>query len=372
VFSGPLLQEDGRYNGRVLRTEVLTSPESLGDLADSWREIAESSPRATPFQTPEWQLTWWRHFGRGKSLRHLAFYEGRDLIGAYPLCVSRGPWRTLRAAGHGASDYLHPLARASHEKEVADAVSEWIGSVKGVDLVDLHQVREDQALIRTMTAHAEIEQARCLLLDLPSTYADYLTGLSKSLRYDVKRLDRELFTSGRAKIVTVGPHNLEEGMRWLFETHKKRWRKRGLPGAFLGRLQAFHRDWAAAASQRGYLRLSALTVDNEPVGAIYAMALGDAFYFYQAGFDPAKSSISPGSLLVAHTVRQAIEEGKTRFDFLRGDEPYKRRWKPQRVFSNLRLIRAITPIGQSGLAWNNMGSTVERRVRQRLEGRGLI
>ena len=61
-------------------------------------------------------------------------------------------------------------------------------------------------------------------------------------------------------------------------------------------------------------------------------------YYYQAGFDPNNGSISPGTFLVAHTIRKAIEEGSKHFDFMRGDEPYKRRWKPQHVHRNLRLI----------------------------------
>jgi CelD/BcsL family acetyltransferase involved in cellulose biosynthesis len=116
-----------------------------------------------------------------------------------------------------------------------------------------------------------------------------------------------------------------------------------------------------------------LKLDGEPIGAIYAMALGETTYYYQAGFDPAKGSVSPGTLLVAHTIRHAIEEGAAHFDFMRGDEPYKRRWKPNHVYRNLRLIAPVNEIlGKIGSSWNQVGSRVEGRIRARLEGRGLI
>jgi CelD/BcsL family acetyltransferase involved in cellulose biosynthesis len=103
------------------------------------------------------------------------------------------------------------------------------------------------------------------------------------------------------------------------------------------------------------------------------MTLGSTVYFYQAGFDPEHSSISPGTLLVAGTIRRAIEEGKTTFDFLRGDEPYKRRWKPQREYKNRRKIMAAKGIqGALGAKWNRMGSEIEAKIRARLEGKGLI
>ena len=45
-----------------------------------------------------------------------------------------------------------------------------------------------------------------------------------------------------------------------------------------------------------------------------------------AGFDPAFSKLSPGTLTIGHAIDQAIREGATEFDFLRGGEPYKYHW----------------------------------------------
>ncbi|HEY4593430.1 MAG TPA: GNAT family N-acetyltransferase, partial [Thermoanaerobaculia bacterium] len=96
-------------------------------------------------------------------------------------------------------------------------------------------------------------------------------------------------------------------------------------------------------------------------------------YFYQSGFDPAHSALSPGTLLVAQAIRRAIEEGKTAFDFLRGDEPYKRRWKPQREYRTLRKIRAVAGIqGTFGARWNRMGSELKSKVRAHLKEKRLI
>jgi CelD/BcsL family acetyltransferase involved in cellulose biosynthesis len=270
--------------------------------------------------------------------------------------------------GLGPSDYLHPLAREGYEEIVSDALTEHLKGLRSVDLVDLHAVRETRALARFPAAKT-IEQSTCLVLDLPPTYDAYLATLGKSLRYDVRKLDKTLFKEGRAKVEEGGP----EGMEVLFEQHHKRWRKRGLPGAFLGKAKRFHTEWAALAAQEGWLRLGVLKLDGEPIGAIYAMSMGETTYYYQAGFDPAQGAVSPGTLLVAHTIRSAIEEGRTRFDFMRGDEPYKRRWKPQHAYKNLRLLApSAGMLGRAGSLWNDLGSRVESRVRARLEGRGLL
>jgi CelD/BcsL family acetyltransferase involved in cellulose biosynthesis len=357
----------------VLGTAVLHASDSLQNLSSEWRELVASSPTATPFQTFEWQQIWLRHYAAKSRLHLITVREGKDLVGLMPLFQSQGVWKSLRAIGSGASDYLHAIARAGYEEKVGRAVSESLSSTRGADLIDLHQIREDMPLSPLPPNYLAIEQARCLVLSLPSTYEAYLAMLSKSLRYDVRRLDKDLFKTGRASVQGVAPEGIDEGMNLLFETHRKRWRKRGLPGAFLGRSEAFHREWAHVAAAQGWLWLSLLKVDGETIGAIYAMTLGDACYYYQAGFDPMKGSISPGTLLVAHTIRRAIEEGKGTFDFLRGDEPYKMRWKAQRTLTNNRYLRAVSPMpGQMGLRWNRAGSVVESRLRARLEGRGLL
>ena len=45
-----------------------------------------------------------------------------------------------------------------------------------------------------------------------------------------------------------------------------------------------------------------------------------------AGFDPSQPRLSPGVQIIAHAIEQAIAEGATSFDFLRGGESYKYAW----------------------------------------------
>ncbi|MEE8347693.1 MAG: GNAT family N-acetyltransferase, partial [Dehalococcoidia bacterium] len=44
---------------------------------------------------------------------------------------------------------------------------------------------------------------------------------------------------------------------------------------------------------------------------------------YNSGYNPDYAYLSVGLLSKALALRKAIEEGRSRFDFLRGPEPYK-------------------------------------------------
>jgi CelD/BcsL family acetyltransferase involved in cellulose biosynthesis len=62
--------------------------------------------RATPFQSPDWLIPWWRHLGSGE-LRAVALYCGNKLTGLLPLySETGGNGSLLRFLGTGISDYL--------------------------------------------------------------------------------------------------------------------------------------------------------------------------------------------------------------------------------------------------------------------------
>ena len=72
--------------------------------------------------------------------------------------------------------------------------------------------------------------------------------------------------------------------------------------------------------------LSFLTVGGRRIAAGVTFDDGEAVYYYNAGVDPDARDLSPGVVMVARYIQRAIELGRTRLDFLRGDEPYKYEW----------------------------------------------
>ncbi|HMS54548.1 MAG TPA: GNAT family N-acetyltransferase [Fimbriimonadaceae bacterium] len=336
--------------------EILENLDALVRLRDEWRDLVCRDPLATPFQTPEWLLSW-ANIYRPSRPRILTLREGRDLVGLYPLMQKGSPWASLRPIGLGPSDYLQPILQGP---EYSSILWEGLRSQSTSHLLDLHQIRENHPLAN----EKGIAQANCLVLDLPGSFDDYLKRLGKSLRYDVRRFDKVGVTLDFATEETL-PQDLDT----FFALHETRWKQRMLPGAFVGsKVKHFHLEWGQKAISRGMLWLAILRQGGQAVGAIYVMRHGQTAYFYQAGFDPSFKAISPGSLLVSQLIRRSIEDGLTSFDFLRGDEPYKRRWQPQREYKNVRILISDSSLGRLGERWNTFAHQIEMRVRRQLEG----
>ena len=76
----------------------------------------------------------------------------------------------------------------------------------------------------------------------------------------------------------------------------------------------------------GTVRLSFLTVDGRRIAAGIHLDDGRVIYYYNAGVDPDARDLSPGVVMIARYMEAAIALGRRRFDFMRGDEPYKYDW----------------------------------------------
>ena len=50
--------------------ELIGSAGSMEALRPEWEALWERCPAATPFQSPSWQIAWWRYFGTGKLPNH--------------------------------------------------------------------------------------------------------------------------------------------------------------------------------------------------------------------------------------------------------------------------------------------------------------
>lgn len=309
--------------------------------------------RENAFLTPEWCESWFRHFGDSLTpfVPALKTPDGR-LRGLLPLALPRSGYpRTCRIAGANLGDQLYPVARPGDEPEVAAFVGEALRSppepwsVLAFDHVDLDAPWVD--------ALAEATRVRLRRLDRTSVgmplielrrYEDwdaYLQARSSHLRSQIRKHARRIERNHAVRVRrTEAPGELEADMSSFFELHGMRFAGKSLLLTDRGR--AFHRDFAAAALARGWLRLWFLELDEQPIATWYGWRIGDRYAFYNQGFNPEWSRLSPGGVLLSRVIESAFEERAREFDFLLGEEAYKFRYVDRsREVSDVTLARPL-------------------------------
>jgi CelD/BcsL family acetyltransferase involved in cellulose biosynthesis len=73
----------------------------------------------------------------------------------------------------------------------------------------------------------------------------------------------------------------------------------------------------------GLLRASVLKLNGASVAALFAFDYHDIVYLYNSGYDPQQRPLSVGIISKVMLIKDSIERGKKKFDFLKGNEHYK-------------------------------------------------
>jgi CelD/BcsL family acetyltransferase involved in cellulose biosynthesis len=94
-----------------------------------------------------------------------------------------------------------------------------------------------------------------------------------------------------------------------------------------GAMADFFREICRTAFAAGWLQLAFIEVNGQRTAAMLNFDYQNQILVYNSGYDPEQyAALSPGIVLLSHCIQNAIERGRSRFDFLRGDEEYKFRF----------------------------------------------
>lgn len=367
--------------------QLIDDPINWQRLAARWDALA----RGVPFRSFAWLSAWWQFYGPSAHDRPwprlfvLAVSDGHgSLIGFAPLFLSRslsaGRVLALLGTGEVYSDYLSVLAEAGRERQVAEALADWLcGPGEGFwETIELNGVdAEDRAtalLLCELAKRAPTVDRRHGIdswrLRVPATWDEYLSRVSKSHRKQIRRLQRELLNSGQMTVhVVERPDQLPAAFELFTELHQRRWNSRGQPGCFGSRRFAgFLTEVTPRLFAAGQLRLAWLEAEGKPVAADYVLVGDRVWYCYQGGLDPDYLHLEPGRLLFIATLQDAIERGVLAYDFLRGNEPYKAHFgaEPRSTIA-ARVVSSRTSARLRNQAWR-AGQQAKRWFKQTLWG----
>lgn len=302
--------------------------ETFESLKEDWERLQIATPDSSPFATTAWQRTWWQIFGGDADLKLLAVREDGDVKGLAPF-MRRGTEMSFLGESD-LVDYHHFLHSGIDDSVFYGSVFAHLAQMDSWSSLRLTSVPEWSA---AYTAVPEAARAAGWNVDetfedvspgieLPGTWDEYVSGLSKKDRHELRRKLRRLERSAEinhVEFTTVADiaANLDDFIRLhRMSTPDK--------AKFLtDQREEFFRTVVTELAEEGISRLFFLEVDGERAATSICFVQGDSQLVYNSGYDPAQRALSVGLLNHALCIKLAIENGIRYFDFLRGDEPYK-------------------------------------------------
>ncbi len=301
--------------------------ENFASLTSFWKDLRHNLRWNSIFILPGWLAVWWQAFGSGAELYLCAVWQREKIIGIAPLLI-----REQTAFIMGSSDvcdYLDFAVAPGMERDFFAALLDDLGQ-KGINHLDLRPLRPDSTVLTDLVSIAQNRgyQVLCnledvsLVLDLPSTWEKYLAILTGKQRHEVRRKLRRLGEAGN-----VNYHIVEDSaavndamdafLKMFSESRKDK-------ATFMTtRMGSFFRSIGNTMAEAKLLRLGILELDTRPTAMVMCFDYNDCVYLYNSGYDPNCSSLSVGILSKVLCIKDSIQKGRRKFDFLKGGESYK-------------------------------------------------
>jgi CelD/BcsL family acetyltransferase involved in cellulose biosynthesis len=321
-----------------LQCEFIDDPARLRALGEDWRRLWSALPDATPFQSPDWVLPWWNHFGEG-PLFSFAFWNERELVGLAPLYIfCTANVRRVFLIGTGNTDYLDVVFHPEWREQCASALFSAIREHSDLwDECVFQRLRPESPLLSQSPSLCGLisqlqEQEPCPATNLRGSDT---AAMLKTARYYTRKLEeKHSFSIERATA-----ESLDEFLAALEQLHQARWKAKGVPSVLAKQTdRSFYCEIAKRLLERGGLRMYALRIGNHIADVLFGFQWRNRMYLYVSAFDPAFAHMSLGTVALGHAVQTASDEGLHYFDFLRGQEHYKYRWGAQDQAVFMRII----------------------------------
>lgn len=297
----------------------------------AWDALLAATPTGTTFHSHTWQKAVFETLGKPDRLRLLAVWQGSRMVAVLPMHMRDDG--LLETLAPGVTDYLDPLILPGMERDAWQILLKLLGKLRRHKWknVTLHNVRDD-ALARailTELAGAEgfdIESCiteNCPALALPKTWDDYLATLDSHERKETRRKINKVMTKGAGRLVRCSsdPTEIQSTLVHAFALMEQAPGEKG--DAVKKVLRPLLEKAAPPLIASGRLWLTTLYVNDQPAAVTLQFPHSTGPLLYNCGYDNAKREWSPGVVLTAQIIQQAIECGATVFDLLRGEEPYK-------------------------------------------------
>lgn len=346
------------------RVGIVDSIEGMASIAKPWNDLLAGSRSNTVFLTWEWLFSWAECFLRSnRRLFVLTVYKGGELVGIAPWYIQSVrrwglPVKEISFLGmpETASDYLDVFSKPGKEKEVSEQIYRFLLDSPSLwDVLILRGIPHDsffyfyfQNRIEADGKYVEVRPgAFSPIAILPKTEESYLAQLTPKRRKRFLSDLRVLERKGEINHQRIGSEELKPALEELYSLYRKRWGERESTIQFLEK-------FIRRNEGKDCVQIDFLNSDGKSIAGFLHLRYAGVLSMYLMAVDLSfDKSVSVGNILVGLSIKEAIRQRFSSYDFLAGNQDYKFYWANggkrslDLVFHGKKIIPLISLIGQT-------------------------
>lgn len=254
------------------------------------------------------------------------FYEtqNEELIRALPVENSKGYFLNISSRGW---DNLKIIEKENTKSTISEFLNAFLSVNKSLFLTNFCLDKNIHPVSKILV---ETKDFRCPILVLPNSIDSILQSVSKKFRYNIKYQNSLCERSGVNFDITrlneIPQNQRIEKFEHVLRLHAKRFKSKGEESKFLNSdSKDFHKTLINSKSAGNAFIIDA-KLNEKVIGALYGFYSRDRIAYFNAGFDSDFAKLSLGLVMIYKVIGWGINENKKYFDFLRGNESYKKSW----------------------------------------------
>ncbi len=323
-----------------MKLTIIDNIDNFYILQKEWNELLANSNNDTIFLRWEWLYNWWLVYGRGACrLFVIIVRDNKQLIGIAPFYIKMHMkfFREINFLGSNivCSDYLDFILLKGKEEAALSSICFFLKQHEEYwDILHLSDMPSVSSSINFVGSFFKKYKKRikeqytsCPYINLNLPWNDIYNSYASILKNIIRRKSKKIEKSDSGLVEIKPDDDIEKFFSEFLRLNKLSLQKRGIRSPFYEKdFLEFHRKIIRALFGKEKIKFYFLKKDGKYIAGIYILIHGTKYYYYQSGFDPTFENDSPGTLLFHYCIKAAYENGVKEFDFLRGNEPYKRNW----------------------------------------------
>jgi len=328
-----------------MQVDIIEGKEAIERLRPEWDAIYDADPEAQMFLSWTWLNNYNAPWGRDCFILAARPDSGAGYVALMPLRLRTKERRNtefvneIALAGNYISDYNGFLCRAGFEEQALPAMA---AKLQELNWRRLRLEYFSASALRTelflrgfssntfMTSQKSavnpdgIDNSICPSVALPDDFDRFLEAkVSSNTRQKIRRFLRQVEGSDAYRITHATEDTIAHDIENMLKLWTARWGARKgkrLPTILNANRLALRRAFAA-----GTLFMPVLWHGDRAI-CVLAILVDDrkkTYNFYIGGRDEDFKGPPTGLVLHGYAIRHAIANGITKYDFLRGNEPYK-------------------------------------------------